>query len=144
MKNRIFAVIHSNVHHEQLGKLKEMSKGELALAILKSKPARMGEIVEISQEGLSFQHVENDADITKFSEMDILYTDDDFHLSRLPIKAVKETAVEADVPFDVLSMTKLTVKFKGLTRKQKGQLNHLLENYVSPKKTTRTSAMAKA
>ncbi len=130
-KKRLFAVIHSDANGHQFGKIEEMSKGEIALAVLKSKPLRMGEIVEISREGLSFQHIENESDIGQLSEMDILFADDDFHLSRLPIKAVKETAIEGDAPFDVLSMTRCTVKFNGLTSKQEGQLDHVLKNYTS-------------
>lgn len=128
MKNRIFAVICSGMH--QLDAITSMSKGEIALAVIKSKPPRMGEIVEISLDGLSFHHIENDIDISQFSEMDILYADDDFHLSRLPFRTVKETALEGDAPFDVLAMKRLTVKFGGLTAEQKGQLDHLLENYT--------------
>lgn len=131
MKKRLFALVHSDASDDRLEKIEEMSKGEIALAVLKSKPLRMGEIVEISREGLSFQHVENDTDIGQLSEMDILFADEDFHLSRLPIKAVKESAVEGDPPFDVLSMTRCTVMFEGLTSKQAGQLDHVLRNYTS-------------
>ena len=133
MKNRIFAVIRSDSQQNQLDRINSMSKGEMALAVIKSKPPRMGEIVEISRDGLSFQHIENDTDISQFSEMDILYVDENFHLSRLPIKAVKETAIQGDAPFDVLSMKQLTVKFDGLSSKQQGQLDHLLKNFTSTK-----------
>lgn len=130
-KKRIFAVVSSSVH--QLGKIKKMSKGEVALAVMKSKPACMGEIVEISRNGLSFQHIDNGADLSQFSELDILYVDEDFLLSRLPFKTVNDTAIEGDAPFDVLSMKKLTVQFVDLTAKQKGQLDHLLEHYTAAK-----------
>lgn len=130
-KKLIFAVVCSNI--QQLEKIKNMSKGEIALAVMKSKPACMGEIVEISRNGLSFHHIDNGADLSEFSEMDILYADEDFHLSRLPFRTVKVTNVEGDVPFDVLSMKQLTVQFIGLTTKQEAQLDHLLEHYTSPK-----------
>lgn len=132
-RKRIFAVVCANV--QQLEKIKSMSKGEIALAVMKSKPACMGEIVEISRNGLSFHHIDNGVDLSQFSEMDILYTDEDFHLSRLPFKTVKETAIEGDVPFDVLSMKRLTVQFEDLTPKQKGQIDHLLEHYTAAKAT---------
>ena len=41
-KNHLFAVIRSD--HHQLKKIDKMSKGEIAFALLKSNPSKMGEI----------------------------------------------------------------------------------------------------
>jgi hypothetical protein len=129
MKNRIFAVVLSKSY--QPYRIESMSKGEIAFAVIKSKPPRMGEIVEISQGGLVFHYLENDRDLSQLSEMDIIFTDDDFHLARLPFKPIKETAIEGDAPFDVLEMRRLAVEFGGLTPKQELQLKHVLKNYTS-------------
>jgi len=131
MKNRMFAVVLSK-HHRPY-RIQTMSKGEVALAVIKSKPARMGEIVEISQNGLVFLYLENGLDFAQLGEMDIIFTDDDFHLARMPFKPIMETAVEADAPFDVLTMRRMTVEFGGLTAQQKVQLQHVLKNYTARK-----------
>ncbi len=124
-------MIRSDSH--KLDQIHRMSKGEIAMAVIKSKPGRMGEIMEISRGGLSFNCVANDADISQSKEMDILFTDDNFHLSRLPFKMVKERIVKAEPPFDVLNMTQLTVQFDSLTESQREKLDHLLEKYTSRK-----------
>jgi len=132
LSNRIIAMIRSDSH--QLDGIERMSKGEIAMAVIKSRPSRMGEIVEISRGGLSFSCVENDADISQSKEMDILFTDDDFYLSRLPFKTIKEKFIKAEAPFDVLNMTQLAVQFESLTENQRKKLDQLLDKYTSRRK----------
>lgn len=129
VKNRVFAVVRSKDH--KLDRIDNLSKGEIAIAVIKSNSPRMGEIVEISKDGLSFTYIENDTDLAQFGEMDILFVDEDFHLSRLPFEPVEDSAFNAEAPFNALSMKRLTVRFGGLTDKQKIQINHLLENYTT-------------
>jgi len=40
----------------ELGPIETMSRGEIAIAIFKSKPIRMGQIINISRSGLSFRY----------------------------------------------------------------------------------------
>ena len=129
VKNRVFAVVRSNEH--KLDGIENMSKGEIALAVIKSKPPKMGEIVEISKGGLSFTYIENEADLTQFREMDILFVDENFHLSRLPFIPVEDKAFDAEAPLNALAMKRLAVRFHGLTEKQKRQILHMLENYTT-------------
>lgn len=124
-------MIRSDAH--QLDGIDRMSKGEIAMAVIKSRPSRMGEIVEISRGGLSISCVENNADISKSKEMDILFTDDDFYLSRLPFKTINERFIKAEAPFDVFNMTQLAVQFEALTENQRKKLDQLLDKYTSRK-----------
>lgn len=129
MKNRIFAVVRSDTYAAY--EIESMSKGAVALAVIKSKPPRMGEIVEISLGGLAFHFLANDAHLTHDAEMDIIFADEDFHLRRVSFRTIKETAIEGEAPFDVLSMRRLTVAFEGLDPQQQLQLQHMLQHYTS-------------
>lgn len=129
VKARIFAVIRSK--NLQLDKIERMSKGEIAFAVIKSQPPKMGEITEISRGGLSFTYVENEADLSKFNEMDILFTDEDFHLSRIPFKPVEDTVIREDHHFQPLLMRRQTVKFDALSSKQIKKLDHMIKNYTT-------------
>lgn len=130
MKNRIFAVVRSENYASY--EVESMSKASVALAVLKSRPPRMGEIVEISRDGLTFQFLNEDAgQLHLDAEMDILFADEDFHLRRVPFRTIKETTVDSEAPFDVLTMRRLTVAFGGLTEKQQKKLRHVLKNYTS-------------
>jgi hypothetical protein len=129
VKKRIFAVVRSDNH--QLNRIDEMSKGEIAFAVFKSHPPRMGEIIEISRGGLSFSYIENEADLADFSEMDILFVDEDFHLSQLPFKPVEDTAITDSNRIRTLQMKRQTVKFKNLSAWQKKQLEYVLEHFTT-------------
>ena len=83
VRKRIFAVVRSDNH--QLNRIDKMSNGEIAFAVFKSNPPKMGEIIEISRGGLSFSYIENEADLSKFDEMDILFVDEDFHLTQVEV-----------------------------------------------------------
>ena len=100
----------------------------------------MGEIAEISRSGLSFSYIDTDQILNCPCEMDILCSDGDYHLSRLPFQTVEDKFIVSDTPFDVLKMKRLAVKFGGLTDRQKTKLDQLLENIKGRKKTRQTSA----
>ncbi|MCP4745065.1 MAG: hypothetical protein GY874_02835 [Desulfobacteraceae bacterium] len=129
VKNRIFAVVRSKNH--QLNEIEKMSQGEIALAVIKSKPLRMGEIIEISRGGLSFSYIVNEKALSSFSEMDILFADEDFYLSKVPFVPVKDSELEPNAPYDIISMKRLAVQFGGLSEKQKNQLRHVLKNFTT-------------
>lgn len=129
VKKRVFAVVRSKDH--QLDRIDKMSKGEIALAVIKSNPLKMGEIVEISRGGLSFTYIENKNGLSKLNEMDILFADEDFHLSRLPFKPVKDTVMHKERHFHPLLMRRQTVKFDTLSSNQKSKLEHIIKNFTT-------------
>ena len=131
LKKHSFAVVRSKNH--LLDEIDTLSKGEIAFTVIKSKPPRMGRIVEISRNGLTFDYIENDETCSRNAEMDILVVDDNFHIRRLPFELVKDALLEADVPFNSLTMKRMTVQFNGLTYHQKRELDHFLEHYTSGK-----------
>jgi hypothetical protein len=134
VKNLLFAVIRSNDH--QLKKIDTMSKGEIAFALLRSNPPKMGEIVEISRGGLTFHYIDNESDLKALGELDIIFAENDFYLSRLPFKEVEDAEVIDDNPFNALAMKRFTVKFKELSPKQKQKFDHLLNNYTTGEVTS--------
>lgn len=129
VRKRIFAVVRSDNH--QLNRIDKMSNGEIAFAVFKSNPPKMGEIIEISRGGLSFSYIENEADLSKFDEMDILFVDEDFHLSQVPFKPVEDTAIVEKNRVRTIPMKRQTVKFKGLSDRQKKQLDYVLKNFTT-------------
>lgn len=129
VKNRIFAVVRSDNH--QLERIGNLSKAQIAFAIMKSHPPKMGEIKEISKKGLTFHYIHNKSDVSKFKEMDILFVDEDFHLCRIPFKTIEDSALDLDGPFNTLAMNCLTVEFGGLSFKQKYQLKHVIKYFTT-------------
>jgi hypothetical protein len=132
LNHRVFAIVRSDAH--ALDRIDHMSKGTLGMAIIKSNPMRMGEILDISRSGLSFRYIATNRTLTSPCEMDILCSDGDYHLTRLPIQTVEDTFIAPESPFEVLKMKRLTVKFGGLTNRQKSKLNQLLEDISTGKR----------
>ncbi len=128
VKDHIFAMVRSKNH--QLSQIENMSKGEIGFAVLKSNPLKMGQIIEASLGGLSFSYIENKTELSKSSEMDILFADKDFHLSRIPFKPVEDTTLDRKAPFGTLPMKRMTVQFRDLTPHQQIKLGHLLDKYT--------------
>ena len=64
-------------------------------------------------------------------EMDILFVDEDFHLSRVLFKPIEDSVIEDDAPFNALSMKRLTVQFTDLTPKQKLKIEHFIKNFTT-------------
>ena len=129
VKERIFAVVRSNDH--QLKQIKNMSQGEIAFAVIKSNPTKMGQIIEAGRDGLSFSYIENGKTLPVISEMDILFAEKDFHLSRLPFESIEDTAVAEKKTYSTHSMKRMRVQFGQLTPYQKSQIDHLLENFTT-------------
>ncbi len=134
LSHRVFAIVRSDAH--SLERIEHMSKGKIGMAIIKSNPMRMGEILDISRSGLSFRYIATDRIMTSPCEMDILCSNGDYHLSRLPIQTVQDTFIAPESPFEVLKMKRLTVKFGGLTNRQKVKLNQLLVDISTGKRKT--------
>ncbi len=127
VRDRIFAVVRSKNH--QLRQIKNMSQGEIGFALLKSNSPKMGQIIEASLGGLSFSYVVNQAASSKSREMDILFADQDFHLSRIAFRPVEDTTLEHNSPFGPLPMKRMTVEFQELTPQQRLKLGLLLDKY---------------
>jgi hypothetical protein len=108
-----------------------MSQGEIGFAVIKSKPPRMGQIIEAGRDGLSFSYIENDTTMPGISEMDILFAEKDFHLSRLPFEPVEDKAMVGKRPFSSHSMKRMSVQFGKLSPHQKQQIDHFLENFTT-------------
>lgn len=141
VKNQVFAVVRSKDH--QLDQIEKMSQGEIAFAVIKSNPPKMGEITEISRNGLSFTYIENETDLSKFKEMDILFADEDFHLSRLAFKPIKDSAIKEERHFHPITMKQQSVKFSNLSRVQRSKLEHMIKNFTIgevPKENRQASA----
>jgi len=119
--------------HREAGNTKELGerrrhtrfqlKGS-AFALVNRPFAHMGEIIDISMGGLSFQYT-SDKGIPKGSlALDILCVDDGFRLGRVPVETVAELIVSREV-------RKLGVQFARLTNRQLSQVRSFIQTYAA-------------
>jgi hypothetical protein len=129
VEGRMFAVVRSDNH--QLKQIQKMSQGEIAFAVIKSKPPRMGRIIDAGRDGLSFSYIEDGNTLPHISEMDILLAEKDFHLSRLPFEPIEDTTMSQPKVFSNHSMKRMSVQFGKLSPHQMRQIDHMLKNYTT-------------
>ena len=114
-----------------LGKIEDMSMGEIALAVLKAKPLKMGQIVNISKGGLAFRYIDSEVEAGKSSELDILFAQNGFHLKKVSFKTVADYKAVSEFPFSSLVMRQQNVQFREISPYQTSRLDYFIEKYTS-------------
>ncbi len=124
-----FAIIMSATAN--LGQIEDMSMGEIALAVLKAKPLKMGQIVNISKGGLAFCYIDSEIEAGKSSELDILFAQKGFHLKKVMFKTAADYKAESEFPFSSIVMRQRSVQFREMRPYQISRLDYFIKNYTS-------------
>ena len=107
-----------------------MSMGEIAFAVIKSKPIKMGQIINISTDGLAFHYIDSKKRSKRLFKMDILFAKDAFYLDRLLFKPVFDYEIKSDIPLNSFAIRKCGVKFGELNQRQRSQLTYFICNHT--------------
>lgn len=113
-----------------LSKIQDMSRGEIGFAVIKSKPVKMGHIINISTKGLAFDYVVRPGESIQVYKLDILFAQDAFYLGKLLFKPVFDCAVDSEVPVDSFTIRRCGVQFGELTAYQKSRLEFFINNHA--------------
>ena len=133
-KDKTFAMLRTE--QSSLGQIKRMSMGEIACAVYNSKPAIMGQIVEMSQGGLSFDCIDQAPPSEKHLKLDILSAGEKFYLGRIKFKPVHELRTADKISISPIRMKKQGIQFVDLTFKQLSRLERFLRNHTEGEVTT--------
>jgi hypothetical protein len=113
-----------------LSKIPDMSMGEIGFAVIKSKPVKMGQIININMKGLAFDYIERRGDSIQVFKLDILFARDAFYLGKLLFKPVFDYAVDSEVPGSSFAIRRCGVQFGELTAYQKSRLEFFVNNHT--------------
>ena len=94
-----------------------------AIVVLKSYPATMGKLIDISMEGLSFRYIHSQERLDQTSVLDIFQSDGGFYLGRAEFDAVSSAKISDFV-------RRFSVQFRRLNRRQKSRLNTFIEDFT--------------
>lgn len=125
VKDHTFAVVRSTLSGDLKG-LAGMSHGQVGVTLFKSKPAKMGQIIDLSLAGLCFSYIANNNDIPEGNEVDILFAEENFYLP-LPCRVVREKTESNELPFTPILMKQRAVAFEKLEPKQVRALSRFLK-----------------
>ena len=110
--------------HERL----KVKKDIVAVSI--SDENKVGKIKDISKGGLALVFQESDEQVKQLMKVDILSIADDFYLRNLPVKTVLGATAAANRSGDDWPQWRLGLKFDKLTYYQKLLLNFFLQKYT--------------
>lgn len=124
----------------ELSKINDMSLGQIGFAVIKSKPIKMGQIINISRDGLAFDYIEHQGNTIEAFKLDILYAEDAYYLGKLLFKTIYDYSIDSDIPLSTFTIRRCGVQFGELTHRQNIQLEYFLNNHrLSEEKMIRNS-----
>ncbi len=110
---------------------------ENALVALYGQSIRVGKLVDISQGGLSFEHIYEDISITNGKRKEISFWVDDFRVSKIPCQIVYNIVVPTPPEYASLTIRLIThrcgIKFESLTEEQRELLEQFIKRFGQKK-----------
>lgn len=120
----VFAILRSETDY--LGNIEDMSMGEIAIAVYKAGPEKIGQIKNIGMGGLAFDYVEGNGRETGPLELDILMTEKGIYLHSIPHKIIMDTIMDDEINIDMVNMKRLSIMFTDLSKTHKESLTTLI------------------
>jgi len=115
---------------EERRQQKRFKAREGAFAALVDQESRLGQIKDISLQGLSFRYIDNHEKLKKASELKIIIGNQGLYLDKLPFKIIFDFEIESEFSFSRVNMRQVGLKFGDLTPVQRNRLDHFLKNHT--------------
>lgn len=111
-------------------KLKRFQVQDGAFAVVRPEFTRLGQIINISYEGLAFQYAATANQENGASELDIFLTGDAFYLENMSFETVCDRRATKKSSKGFLPLRRCSVHFKDLTGTQIAQLEYFIQNHT--------------
>ena len=115
---------------EERRQQKRFKAQEGAFAALVDQESRLGQIKDISLQGLSFRYIDNHEKLKKASELKIIINNQGLYLDKLPFKIIFDFEIESEFSFSRVNMRQVGLKFGDLTPVQRNRLDQFLKNHT--------------
>ena len=99
-----------------------------AYSVLSYKPTVMGQIVNVSMDGLAVTY--KGKRIKESSEVDLFISDAGFYIEQIPVKTISDHKLEGKFLFSSKTVWQRSLQFGDLTDDQKSQLKQFLQLYT--------------
>jgi hypothetical protein len=107
-----------------------MSLGQIGMAVIKSKPVKMGEIKNVSHSGLSFHYPAGRNRGRNARKIDIVLAENAICLIGLDFITIADTEVDEGRPYAPIKIKQQQVQFINLTANQRAMLDHLIQTHA--------------
>jgi len=110
-------------------KFKRLLPRDLTYAVFRPHFSNLGKVKDISLGGLALEYVLNKTKNKGSSEIDIFLTDDSLYLPRIPSKIIYDR--EIDEEYRSVKKKRCGLQFGDLTPTKKSQLEYFIQKYTS-------------
>jgi hypothetical protein len=101
-----------------------------AHVIVKPFGGKVGQLIDIGMDGLTFDYIAGEEPSNPQVELDIVMTDSAFCLRNVPCETISDFETEK-VPFTALTIRRCGVQFGELSPYQKAQLEKFIQNHTT-------------
>ena len=115
---------------EERRRQKRFKAREGAFAALVDQESRLGQIKDISLQGLSFRYIDNHEKLKNASELKIIINNQGLYLDKLPFKIIFDFEIESEFSFSRVNMRQIGLEFGDLTPVQRNRLDQFLKNHT--------------
>ena len=103
---------------------------EGAVAAIRCAGVNVGDIIDISNGGLSFSYVNLDHDAKGPCELDIFMRNNGFLIKDVPFKTVSDFDMDNELPFSSITFKRQSVRFCKLNRRQRSDLEYFIRHHT--------------
>ena len=103
---------------------------EGAFAALVDQESRLGQIKDISIEGLSFRYIDSHEKLENAAELKIILGNQGLYLDGVPFRKISDFEIESEFSFSTIKMRQIGLQFGELTADQKIQLELFIQQHT--------------
>jgi hypothetical protein len=111
-------------------KLKRFRVQDGAFAVVRPEFTRLGQIINISYEGLAFQYAVTASQENRASELDIFLAGDGFYMENMSFETVSDRRATRKSSKGFFPLRRCSVRFKDLTGPQIARLEYFIQNHT--------------
>lgn len=101
---------------------------DVAFAEFEPDSIQVGQLIDISEGGLSFRYIESDEWEDDMKELSIFTPSQETNLNKIPFLTVYDSRIEKDNSFSSMPMRRRSVKFGKLNKNQRSQLGKFISS----------------
>ena len=109
---------------------KRFKAAEGAFAALVDQESRLGQIKDISSDGLSFRYIDSHEKLENASELKIILGKRGLYLDKVPFKIISDFKIESEFSFSTVNMRQIGLKFGELTAGQRNRLDRFIKHHT--------------
>ena len=109
---------------------KRFKAQEGAFAALVAQDNRLGQIKDISIQGLSFRYIDSNETLENADELKIILGDQGLYLDNLPFKKIADFEIRSEFSFSTVKMRQIGLEFGELTAEQKIRLDRFIQYHT--------------